>query len=367
MARPKPLIDVHDLQTVYDTEDGVVRAVDGVSFQVQAGETLAIVGESGCGKSQTCLSIMRLIEKPGRIAGGTIVFRGRHLLAYSEKEMTGLRGNHISMIFQEPMTSLNPIFTIGSQLSEAIRLHQGLSRRAAAREAVEALRLVGIPSPERRVRDYPHQLSGGMRQRVMIAMALFTHPDLLIADEPTTALDVTIQAQVLELMKQLKQTLGMSIILVTHDLGVVAEMAERVLVMYCGRVVESADVFSLFARPGHPYTEGLLNAMPRMDIEQDTLFVIEGNVPNPQQIPSGCRFHPRCIYVQDICRQKEPPLREMKPGRHIACHFAQERLEGIPISFRAPAAIVPPSLPVSCAQSDDADVKTPPLKRGQAR
>ena len=323
---PTRLLEVRDLLTVYKTDDGLVRAVDGVTFHVEQGETLAIVGESGCGKSQTCLSIMRLIAAPGEIARGAVLFRGEDLLGKSPKAMRAIRGNKISMIFQEPMTSLNPVFTVGDQLAEAIRLHRGLSRVAAGLEAVEALRLVGIAAPEQRVRDYPHQLSGGMRQRVMIAMALFTHPDLLIADEPTTALDVTIQAQILELMKRLKQAVGMSIILITHDLGVVAEMAERVIVMYGGRVIEIADVLALFARPGHPYTAGLLHAIPRMDVEVETLNVIEGNVPNPRRLPSGCRFHPRCPYAADLCRAEMPDLVEVVPGRHVACHFAAQRL-----------------------------------------
>ena len=343
MPQERPLLDVRDLQTVYETEGGPVRVVDGVSLRVARGETLAIVGESGCGKSQTCLSILRLIAPPGRIAGGTVLFRNEHLLAKSTKEMQAIRGNKISMIFQEPMTSLNPVFTVGAQLAEAIRLHQGLSRREAAARAVEALRLVGIPAPERRVRDYPHQLSGGMRQRVMIAMALFSHPDLLIADEPTTALDVTIQAQILELMKDLRERLGMSIILITHDLGVVAEMAERVVVMYGGRVVESADVFSLFAAPGHPYTEGLLNAMPRMDQSREVLPVIPGNVPDPRHLPQGCRFHPRCPYATELCRRSDPPLQEVVPGRAVACHFAAERLGLPPVP---PAAAADPSTKV---------------------
>jgi oligopeptide/dipeptide ABC transporter ATP-binding protein len=326
LAQDPPLLEVRDLRTVYKTDDGVVRAVDGVSFDVRLGETLAIVGESGCGKSQTCLSIMRLIAPPGSIAGGTVVFRGEDLLTKSSTEMRAIRGNKISMIFQEPMTALNPVFTIGDQLAEAIRLHRNVTRAEAMQKAVEALHLVGIASAAQRVRDYPHQLSGGMRQRVMIAMALFTHPDLLIADEPTTALDVTIQAQILELMKRLKQTIGMSIMLITHDLGVVAEMAERVVVMYGGKVVEAADVSPLFANPGHPYTEGLLNSIPRMDVESDTLSVIEGNVPNPRHLPSGCRFHPRCPYVADICRVTAPDLEEVLPGRYVACHFARERI-----------------------------------------
>jgi oligopeptide/dipeptide ABC transporter ATP-binding protein len=279
-----------------------------------------MVGESGCGKSVTALSIMRLIPKPpGDIIQGEIVFLDHLLSSLSEAEMRRIRGNEISMIFQEPMTSLNPVYTCGRQIVEAITLHQGLSQREAMNETVEVLRSVGIPGPERRVHEYPHQLSGGMRQRVMIAMALSCHPRLLLADEPTTALDVTIQAQILELIGELKQTREMAIILITHDLGVIAEMAERVVVMYAGKVVEEADVVSLFHQPLHPYTEGLLGSVPRLDQELDRLKVIEGVVPNPQEMPRGCRFHPRCFYANGVCQEKEPPLLEADTGRKVAC------------------------------------------------
>ena len=319
------LVEVKNLKTYFHTEDGVVPSVDGVSLHIGRGETLGVVGESGCGKSVTSLSIMRLIPiPPGQIAGGEIIFEGQDLLKKSEAEMRKIRGNDISMIFQEPMTSLNPVYTCGDQIAEAIELHQGLNKKEAMAKAVEMLRLVGIPSPERRVHEYPHQLSGGMRQRVMIAMALSCNPKLLIADEPTTALDVTIQAQILELMKKLKRELGMAIMLITHDLGVIAEMAERVIVMYAGKVVEEADVTSLFRKPLHPYTEGLLRSIPRLDDGKERLHVIEGVVPNPLRMPAGCRFNPRCPYAKEICRAKEPPLAEAGPGRQVACWLRDE-------------------------------------------
>ncbi|PZN06662.1 MAG: dipeptide ABC transporter ATP-binding protein DppD, partial [Bacillota bacterium] len=293
------------------------------------GETLAVVGESGCGKSVTALSIMRLIPSPpGRIEAGEILFEGRDLLRLPEEEMRHIRGNEISMIFQEPMTSLNPVFTVGDQIAEVFMLHRGMGRREALEQAVEMLRHVGIPAPERRVREYPHQMSGGMRQRVMIAMALACHPKLLIADEPTTALDVTIQAQILDLMRRLKEELGMAILLITHDLGVVAEMAERVVVMYAGRVVEEGDVYSVFRNPVHPYTEGLLRSIPRLDEDRERLPAIEGTVPSPGQMPRGCPFHPRCPYATDTCREVEPRLEQLGEGRYAACHLAAERLAG---------------------------------------
>ncbi|MCL5677081.1 MAG: ABC transporter ATP-binding protein [Firmicutes bacterium] len=348
------LLDIENLKTYFHTEDGIVPAVDGVSFGLDKGETLGVVGESGCGKSVTSLSVMRLIPTPpGEFRGGRILFRGEDLLKKSEAELRRIRGNEISMIFQEPMTSLNPVFTIGDQIAEAIQLHQGKSRKEAMERAAEMLRLVGIPAPEKRIHEYPHQLSGGMRQRAMIAMALSCEPALLIADEPTTALDVTIQAQILELMKKLKRELGMAIMLITHDLGVVAEMCERVVVMYAGKVVEEADVVSLFQKPLHPYTEGLLKSIPRLDtarggvaatgaaisaagVEQasrggrERLHVIEGVVPNPQRLPSGCRFHPRCPYAQEVCRTQEPPLLEAGPGRQVACWLHNEiPLQGV--------------------------------------
>jgi oligopeptide/dipeptide ABC transporter ATP-binding protein len=321
------LVDIRNLKTYFYTEDGVVPAVDGVDMYVKRGETLGVVGESGCGKSVTSLSVMRLIASPpGKIVAGEILFEGEDLIKKSEAEMRKIRGNDISMIFQEPMTSLNPVYTIGDQISEAIQLHQGLSYKEATDKAIEMLRLVGIPLPERRVKEYPHQLSGGMRQRVMIAMALSCNPKLLIADEPTTALDVTIQAQILELMKKLKKELGMAIMLITHDLGVVAEMCERVVVMYGGKVVEEGDAVSIFKSPLHPYTEGLLQSIPRMDEDVERLHVIEGVVPNPLHLPEGCRFHPRCPVAVEKCLQSQPQLEQVAPGRFVACFLAADRL-----------------------------------------
>ncbi len=326
------LVEVRDLRTSFETAGGLVWAVDRVSFDIFRGETLAVVGESGCGKSVTSLSIMGLIPSPpGRIDSGRIIFDGQDLLKKSEAEMRRIRGCQISMIFQEPMTSLNPVFPVGDQIAEPARLHQGLNAREAAGRAVEMLRLVGIPSPERRAREFPHQLSGGMRQRAMIAMALACQPKLLIADEPTTALDVTIQAQILELMKKLKLELGMAIMLITHDLGVVAEMADRVVVMYAGKVVEQSDVVSLFANPLHPYTDGLLRSIPPLVTSpgratvahegrrRERLHVIDGVVPNPVNLPPGCRFHPRCPKAFGLCRVEEPPLLQAGSGRQVAC------------------------------------------------
>ncbi|MHB0885158.1 MAG: ABC transporter ATP-binding protein [Bacillota bacterium] len=306
----EPLVEVKDLHTEFHTEDGLVKAVDGVNLHIGRGETLGVVGESGCGKSVTALSIMRLIPwPPGRIAGGDILFEGRDVLKLPEDEMRKIRGNEISMIFQEPMTSLNPVFTVGEQIAEAVELHQRLKPQEAMDKAVEMLKLVGIPLAERRVKEYPHQLSGGMRQRVMIAMALSCTPKLLIADEPTTALDVTIQAQILELMKKLKQELGMAIMLITHDLGVVAEMAERVVVMYAGKVVEEAPVRELYKHPLHPYTQGLLRSIPRLNAPKERLHVIEGVVPSLMNLPPGCRFAGRCPHATDQCRREQPSLR----------------------------------------------------------
>ncbi|HEY3313706.1 MAG TPA: ABC transporter ATP-binding protein [Bacillota bacterium] len=304
-----PLVEVKDLHTEFHTEDGLVKAVDGVSLHIDRGETLGVVGESDCGKSVTALSIMRLIAwPPGKVASGRITFDGRDILKLREDEMRKIRGNDISMIFQEPMTSLNPVFTVGDQIAEAIELHQRLKRREAMDKAVEMLRLVGIPLPERRVNEYPHQMSGGMRQRVMIAMALSCNPKLLIADEPTTALDVTIQAQILELMKKLKQELGTAIMLITHDLGVVAEMAQRVVVMYAGKVVEESPVVDLYQHPRHPYTQGLLMSIPRLNAPKERLHVIEGVVPSLMNLPPGCRFASRCPGVMDRCRREDPVL-----------------------------------------------------------
>jgi peptide/nickel transport system ATP-binding protein/oligopeptide transport system ATP-binding protein len=310
------ILEVKNLTTSFFTAEGQVKAVDDVSFGLSPGKTLGIVGESGCGKSVTSLSIMRLIpEPPGRITGGQILYKGRDLLKLDMAAMRKIRGNDISMIFQEPMTSLNPVFTIGNQVIEAIRLHNDLSRSAARDKAIEMLKLVGIPSPDKRIDDYPHQLSGGMRQRVMIAMALSCNPSVLIADEPTTALDVTIQAQILELLRDLQQKVGMALILITHDLGVVAEVADDVLVMYAGRVAEQGTVREIFARPKHPYTKGLLNSIPTLSkdptgkIKKKRLETIPGIVPSLLALPQGCRFQDRCPFVIDACRGDEPSLR----------------------------------------------------------
>ena len=321
------LLQVEGLQTHFGMIDGVVRAVEGLSFTINAGETVAIVGESGCGKSVTSMSILRLVPTPpGKIAG-RILFQGRDLLACSDAEMRAIRGKDISMIFQEPMTSLNPVLTIGRQIGESLRLHEGLSAREAERRAVEILTLVGIPAPARRVKEYPHQLSGGMRQRVMIAIALACNPKLLIADEPTTALDVTIQAQILDLMRDLQHRLGSAIMLITHDLGVVAEMAERVVVMYAGRKVEEGGVRDIFARPLHPYTRGLLGAVPKLgssigSATRSKLTEIGGQVPSLRQPIVGCPFASRCPSVTDICRSMAPAVEEKRPGHWVACHHA---------------------------------------------
>ena len=320
------LLEVEMLQTHFRTPGGVNRAVDGVSFHIEQGETLAIVGESGCGKSVTANSILRLIpEPPGKIAGA-IRFNGRDLLKLSDREMRDIRGNDISMIFQEPMTSLNPVLNVGRQIGETLRLHQGMDRRRAEARAVEMLQLVGIPEAQRRVREYPHQLSGGMRQRVMIAIALACNPKLLIADEPTTALDVTIQAQILDLMRDLKHRVGAAIVLITHDLGVVAEVAERVVVMYAGRKVEEAPVGPLFRAPRHPYTQGLLGSMPKLGSslsgEQTRLAEIPGLVPSLKTKLVGCVFASRCPYATDLCRQVAPALEEKAPNHVAACHYA---------------------------------------------
>ncbi|MBW2241878.1 MAG: ABC transporter ATP-binding protein [Deltaproteobacteria bacterium] len=316
------LLEIDDLKTWFRTDDGLVRAVDGVSYDVERGETLAVVGESGCGKSVTALSILRLVAvPPGEYAGGEIRFEGEDLLQVSEGRMREVRGNDIAMIFQEPMTSLNPVFTVGEQIVEVIQLHQKLSAGPARTRAIEMLQRVGIPSPERRVDDYAHQMSGGMRQRVMIAMALACNPKLLIADEPTTALDVTIQAQILDLLSRLQEELGMSVLLITHDLGVVAETAQRVVVMYAGKVVEQAGVHQLFGAPRHPYTVGLLGALPDVDGVGDRLHPIEGNVPDARSMPSGCRFHPRCPVAIPRCAEDEPAL-EGEPEHRVACWVA---------------------------------------------
>ena len=317
------LLEVKDLQTQFPTRAGLVRAVDGVSFYVDRGELLGLVGESGCGKSITALSVMRLIAPPGKIVGGQIIFDGEDLLAASEERMREIRGDDIAMNFQDPMTSLNPVYTVGEQIAEALRLHRGLSRKAAREAAVEAMREVSIPDPARRADDYPHQLSGGMRQRVMIAMALACDPKLLIADEPTTALDVTIQAQILELLNELRRTRELGVLLITHDLGVVAETADRVAVMYTGRIVEESPVEELFARPKMPYTEGLLRSVPKLTAEHvskvERLETIEGIVPSPTQLPPGCHFAPRCSHRMPRCTEGTIPLYELEGGVRVRC------------------------------------------------
>jgi len=318
-VRKDTLLDVKGLRTCFYGDDGAVPAVDGVSFSISRGQTLGIVGESGCGKSVTALSIMRLVPfPPGRIVAGEIVFDGDDILRKSRAEMRRIRGNNISMIFQEPMTSLNPVFTVGEQISESIMLHERLGKTEARDRAIEMLHRVGIPSPEKRIDEYPHQMSGGMRQRVMIAMALSCDPKLLIADEPTTALDVTIQAQILRLMLRLKEHLGTAIMLITHDLGVIAQTADEVAVMYAGRIVEMADVSTLFQRPCHPYTIGLLGSIPLLNESRDRLHTIPGAVPDLTELPPGCRFHPRCDVAKDICKESDPPFVDLDGG-HWAC------------------------------------------------
>lgn len=313
------LLEVKNLKTQFKMKGGIVNAVNGVDFEVEKGEVVAIVGESGSGKSVTSLSVMGLIPNPpGKIVEGEILFEGEDLLKKTKREMQDIRGNKISMIFQEPMTSLNPVFTIERQLCETLIRHKNLNKKDAAKEAIRLLELVGIPSPEKRIKDYPHHMSGGMRQRIMIAMALACDPKLLIADEPTTALDVTIQAQILDLMVNLKNKLGTSILLITHDLGVVAETADKVVVMYCGQVVEKADVNDIFQKPLHPYTEGLLMSIPKIDDEKEQLFMIEGMVPNPLDLPKGCPFSTRCIKCMERCREEKPELIEVE-GRKVRC------------------------------------------------
>lgn len=320
MSNKGNLLEVRNLQTHFRTGAGIIKAVNGVSFELKRGETLGVVGESGCGKSVTSFSIMRLIPSPpGKIVGGEIMYNDRNLLALSEPQMRSLRGNDISMIFQEPMTSLNPVFTCGSQIAEAIMKHSGAKKKEAMEKSVELLKMVGIPLPEKRVHEYPYQLSGGMRQRVMIAMALSSNPNLLIADEPTTALDVTIQAQILELLKRLRKELDMSILLITHDLGVIVEMAERVIVMYLGKVVEEADVKTLFRETAHPYTLGLMKSIPKIETDTKRLHIIEGMVPKPGDSIEGCSFHPRCPFADERCRAEVPPLETVKDDHRVAC------------------------------------------------
>ena len=323
----KNLLEVKNLTTEFDTPAGMVRAVDDISFHVKPKETIGIVGESGCGKSVTSLSIMGLVLEPGKVKG-SILFGDKDLVTLPDRQMRKIRGNEISMIFQEPMTSLNPVYTIGNQLSEPLRLHQGLSRKEAWNKAIDYLKLVGIASPEKRVKEYPHQLSGGMQQRAMIAMALTCNPKLLIADEPTTALDVTIQAQILELMKDLKEKLDTSIIMITHDLAVVVEMCERVVVMYAGRIVESAKVRDLFKEPHHPYTEGLIRSIPKLTEKREVLYEIKGIVPNPLDAPEGCRFNNRCEFATDKCREEEPELVQLENEREVRCFYPRNMKEG---------------------------------------
>ncbi len=314
------LLEIRDLTIGFDTPDGHARAVDRVSFSIRAGETLGLVGESGCGKTVSALALMRLIQTPpGRIEGGEILFKGQDILKMPEREMRKIRGNEISMVFQEPMTSLNPVFTCGYQVEEAVVLHQKVSKREAHERTLEMLALVKIPDPKRVAKSYPHQLSGGMRQRVMIAMALSCNPSLLIADEPTTALDVTIQAQILELLQGLQQTFGMAILMITHDLGVIAETCRRVIVMYAGKVMEVASVNDLFNDPRHPYTRGLRESIPRMSQKGERLKVIPGKVPDPLDLPKGCRFSDRCKYAEYRCDNEEIQLRDVKPGHSIRC------------------------------------------------
>ena len=327
MSNSKPLLAVKGLKTYFYTEDGVVRAVDGVDFEVYPGEVLGLVGESGCGKSVTSLSIMGLVSKPGKIDAGEILLDDENLLEFTEEEMMKVRGNRISMIFQQPQTALNPVFKVGDQLAEVLDVHQGLGKEAGWKRAIQLLKMVGVPDPERRVEAYPHELSGGMAQRVMIAMALACIPELLIADEPTTALDVTIQAQILDLMRDMRKEMNTSVILITHDLGVVAEMAERVAVMYAGEIVEQTDVNTLFDEPLHPYTQGLIGSIPILGELKDRLDVIPGSVPNLVNLPPGCRFAPRCQahikHNMSICTKTEPELEEIKNGHKVRCWLYQ--------------------------------------------
>jgi len=326
------LLQISGLRTVFDTDAGSFAAVDGVSLQLQRGQTLGIVGESGCGKSLLSLSIMGLVPRPGRIASGSIQFDGTELTGLPPARMRQFRGNRIAMIFQEPMTSLNPVYTVGRQIVEAIRAHDRAASHAdVRRRAIDALDRVRIPAASRRFHDYPHQMSGGMRQRVMIAMALVTSPDLLIADEPTTALDVTVQAQVLDLLRDIQADTGMAILLITHDLGVVAGMADDVLVMYAGRVVEQAPVTSIFSSPQHPYTLGLLGSMPRLEDSRDRLLAIDGMLPPPQSLPQGCRFHPRCVFMTDECQRADPPPRTLGSQHLAACWH-------VPVETASPSA-----------------------------
>jgi oligopeptide/dipeptide ABC transporter ATP-binding protein len=315
----EPLLEVKNLKTYFFTEDGLVKAVDGVGFKVNQGETLGLVGESGCGKSVTAFSIMRLLDYPGKTVGGEILFKGENLLRKSDAEMREIRGKDIAMIFQEPMTALNPVLSIGFQISEALMMHFKINKDEAIKKSVELLKKVGIPIPEERINEYPHQLSGGMRQRAMIAMAMSCDPALLIADEPTTALDVTIQAQILDLMRTLLREFNGSLIMITHDLGVIAEIADKIAVMYASKIVEYSDKKTIFHNPLHPYTFGLLTSIPRLDVEMKRLNAIPGIVPNPLNFPSGCKFNTRCRFVTDRCKKEEPPLIEVEEGHLVRC------------------------------------------------
>ncbi len=322
----KTLLEIKNLKTHFFTHEGTVKAVDGVSFKINQGETLGIVGESGSGKSVTALSVMKLIpHPPGKIIGGEIYFEGKDLLKLDNKEIRKIRGKKISMIFQEPMTSLDPVFTIGHEIGEAIQLHQGLNKKEARKKAIEILKIVGIPDVEKRIDNYPHELSGGMRQRVMIAMALSCNPTLLIADEPTTALDVTIQAQILRLINDLKDKFGASVMLITHDLGVIAEMCDNVAVMYAGHIVEYTDVYTLFSNPLHPYTKGLSKSIPRMNVETEHLDAIPGIVPNLLDLPSGCPFHTRCDFCFKKCMEEMPELIEIENSHLVKCHLVKSK------------------------------------------
>lgn len=321
------LLEVRDLKTYFYTDSGIVKAVDGVSFNVKPGKTLGIVGESGCGKSITSMSILKLIDKPGKIVEGTINFEGNNIVPMNDKEIREIRGNDISMIFQEPMTSLNPVFRVEDQIMEAVMLHQGLDKKEAKKVAVDMLSFVGIPRPEQVARDYPHQLSGGMRQRVMIAMALACKPKMLIADEPTTALDVTIQAQILKLMNDLKEKTNTAIMLITHDLGVIAQMADDVIVMYSGKIVESAPVDELFKNPQHPYTKGLLASIPSLDQDKERLHSIDGVVPNPFHLPKGCYFAPRCEFAKEECLTKMPSVTKTADNHLVRCFLFSDEVD----------------------------------------
>jgi oligopeptide transport system ATP-binding protein len=323
-----PLLEVDDLQVEFRTRDGVAKAVNGVSYSLDEGETLAVLGESGSGKSVTALAVMGILDSPpGFVTGGAVRFRGQDLLSLPEDERRAYRGRNIAMVFQDALSALNPVFPVGWQIGEMFRVHEGMSKKDARGRVIELMERVRIPAARERVDDYPHQFSGGMRQRIMIAMAIALDPDVLIADEPTTALDVTVQAQIMELLRDLQRERKMGLILITHDLGVVADVADKISVMYAGRIMEKAVVGEIYARPSHPYTKGLLESIPRVDLKGQDLSAIRGLPPSLTRIPTGCEFHPRCPYAQDICREKRPALLEVVPGRFSACHFAQEVLD----------------------------------------